>query len=240
MFRLPPCSAFMRRGGGAERAADYGVGSRADTLNRLDSGLPRATCYGPASLAAASSPQHGTGRSRGGLRHFILPAFRAGRHCPGFGFGLWHYCLIAWVLAATYFYVYTVMQVPTGIFVDLPFGPRSSTSLAVLLLQGVAYYSAWCSGALEDGARRAYPDWPRCFRYLYFDVSFSSRSGVQEPLCQHGRSQYAGRPWLVLAGFPLSWLAQTAGWRSVFIAVAGISLLGLLGTGAGSSAQSAG
>ncbi|MFZ4538699.1 MFS transporter [Propionivibrio sp.] len=128
------------------------------------------------------------------------------------------------VLAATYFYVYTVMQVPTGIFVDT-FGPRR-----ILLFGGIV-------GALGSLMFGMAPTLEMAlvgrtliglgvsvtfiamlkFIAVWFDESrFASMVG----LCL-----LVGNLGSVLAGLPLSWMAQTAGWRSVFVGVGALSLL---------------
>lgn len=128
------------------------------------------------------------------------------------------------VLAATYFYVYTVMQVPTGIFVDT-FGPRR-----ILLFGGIVAAAGSLLFGMASTLEMALVGRTLIglgvsvtfismlkFIAVWFDESrFASMVGL---------SMLVGNLGSVLAGFPLSWLAQAAGWRSVFIVVAGISLL---------------
>jgi predicted MFS family arabinose efflux permease len=128
------------------------------------------------------------------------------------------------VLAATYFYVYTVMQVPTGILVDT-FGPRR-----ILLIGGVV----GGVGSLTFGLAPSI-EWALVGRTLIglgvsvtfiamlkiIAVSFEERRFATLV----GLSMLIGNSGSVLAGAPLSWLAQMTGWRSIFVGLAGVSLL---------------
>ena len=128
------------------------------------------------------------------------------------------------VLAATYFYVYTVMQLPTGIFVDI-FGPRR-----ILLLGGVIA----SLGSLIFGMAPTL-EWALVGRMLIgLGVSVTFISMLKFIAVWFDESRFAsmvgfcmliGNLGSVLAGAPLSWLAQAAGWRSVFIVLSLVSLL---------------
>ncbi|WP_301100929.1 MFS transporter [Propionivibrio sp.] len=128
------------------------------------------------------------------------------------------------VLASTYFYVYTVMQVPTGIFVDT-LGPRR-----ILLFGGIVGAAGSLMFGMAPTLEMALIGRTLVglgvsvtfiamlkFVALWFDESrFASVVGV---------SMLVGNLGSVLAGSPLSSLAQATGWRSVFVALAGLSLL---------------
>jgi len=132
------------------------------------------------------------------------------------------------VLAATYFYVYTVMQVPTGIFVDT-LGPRR-----ILLFGGVAGAIGSLLFGLAPSLQLAlvgrtliglgvsvtFIAMLKFIAIWYEDNRFASLVGL---------GLLVGNLGSVLAGSPLTWLARTVGWRSVFVGVAILSLsLGLL------------
>ncbi|MBK7356403.1 MFS transporter [Propionivibrio sp.] len=128
------------------------------------------------------------------------------------------------VLAATYFYVYTVMQVPTGIFVDT-FGPRrilllgSIVGAAGSLLFGMAstLEMALIGRTLIGlGVSVTFISMLKFIAVWFDEKRFASMVGV---------GLLVGNCGSVLAGAPLSWLAQTAGWRAVFVAIACVSLL---------------
>ena len=127
-------------------------------------------------------------------------------------------------LAATYFYVYTLMQIPTGVFVDT-LGPRR-----ILLFGGVA-------GALGSllfglapslqvalvgrtliglGVSVTFIAMLKFIAIWYEDNRFASLVGLGLMIGNFGS---------VLAGTPLSWMAQSVGWRGVFIGIAVLSLL---------------
>ena len=127
-------------------------------------------------------------------------------------------------LAATYFYVYTVMQVPTGIFVDT-FGPRR-----ILLLGGIVGAAGslllGMASSLELalvgrtliglGVSVTFISMLKFIAVWFDEKRFASMVGV---------GLLVGNLGSVLAGAPLSWLAQAVGWRSVFVAIACVSLL---------------
>ncbi len=132
------------------------------------------------------------------------------------------------VLAATYFYVYTVMQVPTGILVDT-LGPRR-----ILTLGGaVAGAGSLLFGTAEslDAALAG-----RTLIGLGVSVTFIAMLKIIAVWFEEhrfatvvGLSMLVGNLGSVLAGAPLSAMAQAAGWRGVFVGVGIVSLvLGML------------
>ncbi|MEF8701561.1 MAG: MFS transporter [Candidatus Accumulibacter sp. UW26] len=132
------------------------------------------------------------------------------------------------VLAATYFYVYTLMQVPTGILVDT-LGPRLILLLGGLvggvgsLLFGMApgFELALVGRTLIGlGVSVTFIAMLKIIALSFDERRFASLVGV---------SMLIGNLGSVLAGAPLSWLAQITGWRGIFVGLAGLSLL--LGVG---------
>ena len=128
------------------------------------------------------------------------------------------------VLAATYFYVYTVMQVPTGILVDT-FGPRLILLLGGLvggvgsLLFGMApsFDLALLGRTLIGlGVSVTFIAMLKIIALAFDERRFASLVGL---------SMLIGNLGSVLAGAPLSWLAQITGWRGVFVGLAVVSLL---------------
>lgn len=128
------------------------------------------------------------------------------------------------VLAATYFYVYTVMQLPTGIFVDI-FGPRRIL-MAGGLIASVGSLTFGMAPSLEFalvgrtliglGVSVTFIAMLKFIAVWFDEGRFASMVG----LCL-----LIGNLGSVLAGAPLSGLAQIAGWRSVFVILAVVSLL---------------
>jgi len=132
------------------------------------------------------------------------------------------------VLAATYFYVYTLMQVPTGILVDT-LGPRRILALGGLVAGG----GSLLFGMAEtlDGALAG-----RTLIGLGVSVTFIAMLKIIAIWFEEhrfatvvGLSMLVGNLGSVLAGAPLSALAQATGWRGVFVGVGFVSLaLGVL------------
>jgi predicted MFS family arabinose efflux permease len=128
------------------------------------------------------------------------------------------------VLAATYFYVYTVMQIPTGILVDT-LGPRRILMLGGLtggigsFLFGFAPSLEWAlvgRTLVGLGVSVTFIAMLKLIAVWFEESRFATLVGV---------SMLVGNLGSVLAGAPLSALAQATGWRGIFIAVGGISLV---------------
>jgi len=128
------------------------------------------------------------------------------------------------VLAATYFYVYTLMQVPTGILVDT-LGPRR-----ILLLGGlVAAAGSALFGLAPDlnlalvgrtlvglGVSVVFIAMLKLIALWFDERRFATLVGLGMLIGNFGS---------VLAGTPLAALAQVASWRGVFLAAAALSAL---------------
>ena len=127
-------------------------------------------------------------------------------------------------LAATYFYVYTLMQVPTGILADT-LGPKR------LLIGGALVAAAGSvafgfAGSLDAallgrtliglGVSVTFIAMLKLIALWYDERRFASLVGLAMLLGNFGS---------VLAGSPLTAFAEALGWRSVFFLAAGLSLL---------------
>lgn len=128
------------------------------------------------------------------------------------------------VLAATYFYVYTVMQVPTGIMVDT-LGPRR-----ILLLGGIVGGAGSLLFGLAPSLEVALAG--RTLIGLGVSVTFIAMLKIIAVWFEENRfatlvgaAMLVGNLGSVLAGAPLSALAQATGWRGVFIGVGVVSLV---------------
>ena len=126
-------------------------------------------------------------------------------------------------LAATYFYVYTVMQVPTGILVDT-LGARR-----ILLLGGLVGGVGSLMFGMAESLNTALVG--RTLVGLGVSVVFIAALKIIAVWYEErrfatvvGMFMLVGNLGSVLAGAPLSWLAQTAGWRGVFTGVGIVSL----------------
>lgn len=121
-------------------------------------------------------------------------------------------------LAATYFYVYTVMQVPTGVLVDT-LGPKRVLSAGGLvagagsMLFGLAdtFWGAACGRMLAGlGVSVAFVALLKISAQWFEERQFATvASGVN----------FIGLCGALSATVPLAWLVTVVSWRDVFIAV---------------------
>jgi predicted MFS family arabinose efflux permease len=132
------------------------------------------------------------------------------------------------VLAATYFYVYTVMQVPTGIMVDT-LGPRR-VLVAGAIIGGIGSlifgFAPSLNAALFGrtlvglGVSVTFVSMLKIIAVWFEESRFASITGLTVLLGNLGS---------VLAGAPLAAVASSVGWRGVFISVGIISLVLAMG-----------
>ena len=127
-------------------------------------------------------------------------------------------------LAATYFYVYTVMQLPTGVLVDT-LGPRRILSAGGVIagIGSVIFGTAETVGIAAAGRTLAGLGVSVAFISLlkltanWFDERrFATASGL---------AQVLGISGAFLATAPLAWLVTLISWRTVFVAVGIASLV---------------
>ena len=128
------------------------------------------------------------------------------------------------VLAATYFYVYTLMQIPTGVLADT-LGPRKILTLggvvagAGSLLFGLApsFEIAVVGRTLVGlGVSVAFIALLKLIAVWFDERRFATLAGA---------TMFIGNIGSVMAGAPLARAAQAAGWRTVFVVVGLLSLL---------------
>jgi sugar phosphate permease len=127
-------------------------------------------------------------------------------------------------LAATYFYVYTVMQIPTGILADT-WGPRRVvTAGSVLagigsLLFGMADTLAAASAGrllVGLGVSVMFISMLKLNAAWFHDRHFATMTGA---------TILIGNAGALLAAAPLAWTLQYVSWRTAFVAVGVFSLL---------------
>lgn len=127
------------------------------------------------------------------------------------------------ILAATYFYVYTVMQLPTGILADT-LGPKrvivagGFVAAAGSLLFALAPTLTWAIAGRTLtglGVSVTFIAMLKLFALWYDERRFASLVGL---------SLFVGNLGSMLAGTPLAWVAQITGWRGVFLFTALLSL----------------
>jgi MFS family permease len=128
-------------------------------------------------------------------------------------------------LAATYFYVYSVMQLPTGVLVDT-LGPRLVLTVGGVIA-GTGSIMFGCAESLSGAAVG------RTLTGLGVSVAFVCLLKLNANWFEEGRfatlsafGNAIGIVGALLATAPLAWLITVASWRSVFVAV-GVASLGV-------------
>jgi sugar phosphate permease len=128
------------------------------------------------------------------------------------------------VLAAAYFYVLTLMQIPSGVLADT-LGPRKILALGGLvagagsLLFGMAptFELALAGRTLVGfGVSVAFIAMLKLIAVWYPENRFATLVGAL---------MFLGNVGTMTAGTPLAWGAQAAGWRAVFVTIGVSSLL---------------
>lgn len=127
-------------------------------------------------------------------------------------------------LAATYFYVYTVMQIPTGILADT-LGPRRIVAIGGViagigsLLFGLADTLAMASAGrllVGLGVSVTFISLLKLNAAWFHDRHFATLTGL---------SILLGNVGSLLAASPLAWVLAFTSWRTVFVAVGVLSLI---------------
>jgi len=127
-------------------------------------------------------------------------------------------------LAATYFYVYTVMQIPTGILADT-LGPRRVVAVGGVLagIGSLMFGMADTIAAASVG---------RLLVGLGVSVTFISMLKLnaawfheRQFATMTGATILIGNTGSLLAAAPLAWVLAYVSWRTAFVAVGGFSLL---------------
>ncbi len=150
--------------------------------------------------------------------HRVAPAAIAGDlaqafHTSGVALG---------VLAATYFYVYTVMQIPTGVLVDR-FGTRRIVTVGGLIAG---------AGAVAFGAAPTFTvaTIGRTLVGLGVSVMFVALLKLvaewfreREFATMAGVTVFLGNMGAILSAAPLAWVVTVISWRTVFVAAGLVS-----------------
>ena len=127
-------------------------------------------------------------------------------------------------LAATYFYVYTVLQIPVGVLADT-LGPRLILSVGSLIASAGSLLFALAPGWEGAAAGRTLVGVGVAVAF----ISILKVSAVWFPANRfatlNGVTMFAGNLGAVIAGAPLAWLVTQASWRAVFVALALLSAL---------------
>jgi sugar phosphate permease len=132
-------------------------------------------------------------------------------------------------LAATYFYVYTVMQIPVGVLADT-LGPRRLLTAGSLVAGAgslaFALAPTWEVAAagrtlVGVGVSAAFIAVLKVNAVWFPSNRFATLNGA---------AMFAGNLGAVLAGAPLAWAVTQVSWRAVFVVLGAISLVLGLGS----------
>jgi sugar phosphate permease len=130
-------------------------------------------------------------------------------------------------LAATYFYVYTLLQIPVGVLADT-LGPRKLLAAGSLVAGAGSLLFALAPGWEIAAAGRTLVGVGVSVAF----IAILKVSAVWFPANRfatlNGLTMFAGNIGAVVAGAPLAWLVTQASWRAVFVGLAVLSVaLGL-------------
>ena len=126
-------------------------------------------------------------------------------------------------LAATYFYVYTLLQIPVGVLADTV-GPRrllvGGSLVAGIGSLAFALAPTWEIAAIGRtlvgvGVSVAFIAILKINATWFEERRFATLNGI---------TMFAGNLGAVVAGAPLAWVVTQASWRSVFVALGALSL----------------
>lgn len=152
--------------------------------------------------------------------HRIAPAAIAGELTQAFNIN----SAVLGTVAATYFFVYTLLQIPTGVLADT-LGPRVIVTLGAFvagagsLLFGLA--PVWEIAAV---GRTLVGIGVAVFFVALLKVC-ASWFPADRFATLNGITMLAGNLGAVAAGAPLAWLITVASWRTVFVGLGLVSLL---------------
>jgi sugar phosphate permease len=128
-------------------------------------------------------------------------------------------------LAATYFSVYTLMQVPTGVLVD-GLGPRRVVALGGIVagagsiafgLAGTLGFASVGRGLVGLGVSVAFIALLKLVAAWFREREFATLSGLV---------MFMGNLGAVMSAAPLAWLVTLTSWRNVFVAIGLSSVAG--------------
>lgn len=152
--------------------------------------------------------------------HRTAPAAIAGELAQAFHIG----GAVLGTLAATYFYVYTVLQVPAGVLADT-LGPRKMLAAGSAVAAAGSLLFAWAPvwelaavgrTLVGVGVSVAFIAILKVSAVWFPPQQFATLAGV---------TMFVGNLGAVIAGAPLAWVVTLASWRAVFTALGLLSAL---------------
>lgn len=143
--------------------------------------------------------------------HRVAPAAVAGELQRALGIGGTE----LGTLAAMYFYIYFLMQVPTGVLADTLGARRVVTVGAVVAAAGALVFASAHSLALAMAGRALVGLGVSVFFICMLKVA-ADTFGQRRFATATGVGVFAGNMGAVLAAAPLAWLVSLGSWRAVF------------------------
>ena len=126
-------------------------------------------------------------------------------------------------LAATYFYVYTILQIPVGVLADT-LGPRKLLTAGSLVAGLGSLVFALAPGWEIAAAGRAVVGIGVSVAFIAILKVSAAWFPASRFATLNGATMLAGNLGAVIAGAPLAWIVTQASWRTVFVALAALSL----------------
>jgi len=152
--------------------------------------------------------------------HRTAPAAIAGELTRAFAIN----SAVLGTIAATYFYVYTVLQIPEGVLADT-LGPRRILTAGSLVAGAGSFVFALAPTWEIAAAGRTLVGVGVSVAFL----AILKVSAVWFPANRfatlNGVTMFAGNMGAVAAGAPLAWIVTWSSWRSVFVGLGVLSLL---------------
>ncbi|NMA54891.1 MAG: MFS transporter [Firmicutes bacterium] len=128
-------------------------------------------------------------------------------------------------LGAIYFYIYTIMQIPSGLLADTS-GPRLTVSLGMLLAAAGAALFALAPNLAIAGAGRFLTGLGVSVIFVCVQKAQTSWFRPGEFATLTGLTSSVGNAGALCAATPLALLVAAVGWRSSFLVVAALGLVG--------------
>lgn len=128
-------------------------------------------------------------------------------------------------LGAMYFYVYTVMQIPSGILADTT-GPRLTVSVGMLLAAAGAALFALASGLSMAFAGRFLTGLGVSVVFVAVQKAQTAWFRMSEFATITGLTSTIGNIGAALAATPLAFLVAAIGWRHSFLVIAALGVVG--------------
>ena len=126
-------------------------------------------------------------------------------------------------LAATYFYVYTLLQIPVGVLADT-FGPRRLLTAGSLVAGAGSLVFAFAPVWEIAAAGRTLVGVGVSVAFIAVLKVNAVWFPANRFATLNGATMFAGNMGAVLAGEPLAWAVTQSSWRGVFVALAALSV----------------